>query len=84
MRKRLNPGTELPSLGFRTTAVSKTGRKIVATVGFRTAATFYNRSRGQKYSGQPDKLPIFWSFVRDGASGFRPNPRPGWLWQLIK
>jgi hypothetical protein len=65
-------------------SVSETGCKILATVSFRTAATFYNRSRGQKYSGQPNKFTIFRNFICDGASGFRPTRRLGWLWQYLR
>jgi hypothetical protein len=70
MRKCLEPSTELALLGFRTKAFPKTGRKVLATVGLRTAITFYNRSRRQICSGRRDKLSIFAGFSRDGPSKF--------------
>jgi hypothetical protein len=77
MRKCLQPSTEFALLGFRTKAFSKTGRKILATVGFRTAIIFYNRSRGQFCSGYRDKLSIFAGFSRDGASKFASERASG-------
>jgi hypothetical protein len=58
-------------------AFSKTDRKILAMVGFRTAITFYNRSRGQFCSGRRDKLSIFAGFSRDDASKFASERASG-------
>jgi hypothetical protein len=57
-------------LGFRIATFSKTGRKIVAMVGFRIAIAFYPRSRGPYCSGQSDKICNFRFLSRDGRCKF--------------